>query len=219
MRQTARDHLDAQLAETPAYKPKADMLEGKWSSFVWPASREAQHSPDTGVETEVLQSVGKASVTLPPAFVSRPVHRRMDGPNRLRRTCTSACSATLRAAWRASSLAREWTGRPRRRSHGARSCATGTASGFRARTSGECVLAQRQARARLTVRQGTFSHRHAMFVDQETEQVVVPLNESGKRPGDGMLELANSASCRRRPYGCFLTWFRLVERTCCAWCT
>ncbi|EJD35665.1 hypothetical protein AURDEDRAFT_140273 [Auricularia subglabra TFB-10046 SS5] len=32
-----------------------------------------------------------------------------------------------------------------------------------------------------------------MFVDQETEQVVVPLNESDKTPGDGMLELENSS--------------------------
>ncbi|KAH7108012.1 dehydrogenase E1 and transketolase domain-containing protein 1 [Auriculariales sp. MPI-PUGE-AT-0066] len=40
---------------------------------------------------------------------------------------------------------------------------------------------------------GTFSNRHAMFVDQETERVTVPLNDNDKQSGDGMLELANSS--------------------------
>jgi 2-oxoglutarate dehydrogenase complex dehydrogenase (E1) component-like enzyme len=40
------------------------------------------------------------------------------------------------------------------------------------------------------VGRGTFSHRHAMLVDQKTEGVVVPLNDELKAPGK--LELANS---------------------------
>ncbi|KAI9320536.1 oxoglutarate dehydrogenase, E1 component [Dichotomocladium elegans] len=41
------------------------------------------------------------------------------------------------------------------------------------------------------VGRGTFSQRHAMFVCQETENVVVPLN-SGLGPNQGLLEVANS---------------------------
>jgi probable 2-oxoglutarate dehydrogenase E1 component DHKTD1 len=40
------------------------------------------------------------------------------------------------------------------------------------------------------VGRGTFSHRHAMFVDQQTEGVIVPLNDELK--AGGKLELANS---------------------------
>lgn len=40
------------------------------------------------------------------------------------------------------------------------------------------------------VGRGTFSHRHAMLVNQKTEGVVVPLNEA--LGADGKLELANS---------------------------
>ncbi|KZO95476.1 dehydrogenase E1 and transketolase domain-containing protein 1 [Calocera viscosa TUFC12733] len=42
------------------------------------------------------------------------------------------------------------------------------------------------------VGRGTFSHRHAMLVDQRDERVVVPLNIS-LGEGQGMLELANSS--------------------------
>jgi probable 2-oxoglutarate dehydrogenase E1 component DHKTD1 len=41
------------------------------------------------------------------------------------------------------------------------------------------------------VGRGTFSHRHAMLVDQHTESVVVPLNFA--LDSRGKLELANSA--------------------------
>ena len=40
------------------------------------------------------------------------------------------------------------------------------------------------------VGRGTFSHRHAMLVDQQTENVVVPLNS--ELGSEGKLELANS---------------------------
>ena len=40
------------------------------------------------------------------------------------------------------------------------------------------------------VGRGTFSHRHAMLVDQKTEGVIVPLNDELRAVGK--LELANS---------------------------
>jgi len=52
------------------YKPKSEMLEGKWSDLVWPNSEAAKHEPDTGVERDTLIKVAKASVTLPDDFVS-----------------------------------------------------------------------------------------------------------------------------------------------------
>lgn len=42
------------------------------------------------------------------------------------------------------------------------------------------------------VGRGTFSQRHAMFVDQKTEDVTVPLNEMMEGRSEARLELANS---------------------------
>ena len=51
------------------------------------------------------------------------------------------------------------------------------------------------------VGRGTFSQRHAMLVDQQTERTVVPLNDWAERSGagkkgSGRLELANSTHFR-----------------------
>ena len=46
------------------------MLKGKWSEMVWPASVEAEHKPETGVEEEKLRGIAKASVDVPSDFVS-----------------------------------------------------------------------------------------------------------------------------------------------------
>jgi probable 2-oxoglutarate dehydrogenase E1 component DHKTD1 len=62
--------LDADMNKIEEYKPKSEMLEGKWSKLVWPNSESAKHEPDTGVERNTLIEVAKASVTLPEDFVS-----------------------------------------------------------------------------------------------------------------------------------------------------
>jgi probable 2-oxoglutarate dehydrogenase E1 component DHKTD1 len=62
--------LDADMNKIEEYKPKSEMLEGKWSELVWPNSESAKHEPDTGVERDTLIEVAKASVTLPEDFVS-----------------------------------------------------------------------------------------------------------------------------------------------------
>ena len=36
--------------------------------MVWPQSRDAVHNPETGVNTELLKEVGRASVALPDGF-------------------------------------------------------------------------------------------------------------------------------------------------------
>jgi probable 2-oxoglutarate dehydrogenase E1 component DHKTD1 len=54
------------------------------------------------------------------------------------------------------------------------------------------------------VGRGTFSHRHAMLVDQKTENVIVPLNDELDAPGK--LELANSMPfCTLRNRRCGLS--------------
>jgi hypothetical protein len=67
--------LDAALAKVDEYKPKSDLLDGKWKGYAWPASDQAEHNPDTGVAKDVLIEVGKASVTLPEGFVSGSLGR------------------------------------------------------------------------------------------------------------------------------------------------
>lgn len=63
------EQLDAALSGVDTFKPKSEMLQGKWSQMVWPATSSAEHQPATGVASETLKEVGKASVTLPDSFV------------------------------------------------------------------------------------------------------------------------------------------------------
>lgn len=68
-------HLDAELTKvtsangsfTPAYP---SLEERQWQGMVWPQSDAAEHDPVTGVEKEVLDMVGRASVKTPENFVS-----------------------------------------------------------------------------------------------------------------------------------------------------
>lgn len=52
------------------------MLEAQWSGIVWPESSDAVPNPDTGVEREVLEKVGKASVRVPEGFEIHPKLQR-----------------------------------------------------------------------------------------------------------------------------------------------
>lgn len=69
MRDTARVRLDAELAKANTYIPSAPMLQGQWKGIVWPANEMAEHDPSTGVAHNVLEKVGRASVTVPSGFV------------------------------------------------------------------------------------------------------------------------------------------------------
>lgn len=64
-----KSHLEAQLAASETYQPKADMLTEQWTGLVWPASKEAERDPVTGVDLETLRRIGNASVALPEGFV------------------------------------------------------------------------------------------------------------------------------------------------------
>ena len=47
------------------------MLQGQWKGLTWPGSKDAVRDPETGVDQETLQQVGRASVSVPEGFVSR----------------------------------------------------------------------------------------------------------------------------------------------------
>ena len=45
-------------------------FQAEWAGMVWPASEEAMHDPETGVDKTVLERVGRASIAVPEGFVS-----------------------------------------------------------------------------------------------------------------------------------------------------
>ncbi|WVQ94500.1 oxoglutarate dehydrogenase (succinyl-transferring), E1 component [Kwoniella sp. CBS 9459] len=149
--------LEEQFAKSENYKPKSEMLEGKWNGFAWPADSGAQHAPETGVDKDQLIEVAKASVDVPDSF---NVHSRLK----------RHISARLKSLEGKVDFAT------------AEAMAFGTLmkEGYDIRISGQ------------DVGRGTFSQRHAMYVDQKTEDCLVPLNEAfGEQAGK--LELANSS--------------------------
>lgn len=72
------------LDKVGSFKPKSEMLGGKWKDMVWPASKEAQPSPETGLPEDRLKDVGCASVELPDSFnlhsrLKRHISSRLKG--------------------------------------------------------------------------------------------------------------------------------------------
>ena len=53
-----------------SYVPPPLTFHADWSGMVWPASEEARHDPETGVDRTVLERVGRASIAVPEGFVS-----------------------------------------------------------------------------------------------------------------------------------------------------
>ncbi|KZS96382.1 dehydrogenase E1 and transketolase domain-containing protein 1 [Sistotremastrum niveocremeum HHB9708] len=157
-RKEYKDVLEGHLAKTDDYLPKAEMLQDRWSSMVWPASKEADHAPDTGVDVEVLRGVGKASVHVPADFDLHPRLQRHIKSRVQSLDSGSGIGWGTAEALAFGSLMKE---------------------GYSVRISGQ------------DVGRGTFSHRHAMLVDQTTEGIFVPLNEASD--SEGKLELANSS--------------------------
>ncbi|KAF5378752.1 hypothetical protein D9615_006975 [Tricholomella constricta] len=119
-----KSHLEAELSK----------------GIVWPASKEAEFDPVTGVDQETLTKVGKASVAVPDGFeVHSKLHRHIKNPEAMAFGSLMLEGCDVR------------------------------------------ILGQ-------DVGRGTFSQRHAMLVNQQTEGVIVPLNDELQAPGT--LELA-----------------------------
>ncbi|PPQ70860.1 hypothetical protein CVT26_014083 [Gymnopilus dilepis] len=158
VRTSYKAYLEEELTKVPTYKPSASILQDQWSGIVWPTSADANHDPATGVDREVLQKVGKASVAVPEGFeIHSKLHRHVK--NRIQ-SIESGKGIDF---------------------------ATAEAMAF-----GSLMLEGNDVRiSGQDVGRGTFSHRHAMLVNQKTEGVVVPLNDELK--ADGKLELANTS--------------------------
>jgi len=78
LRNSYKAKLTDALSLSASYSPPLVKLEGQWGStnvdgkhmkMVWPGSPEAQ-TFDTGVGTDLLREVGRASVAVPEEFVS-----------------------------------------------------------------------------------------------------------------------------------------------------
>ncbi|KAG5220710.1 dehydrogenase E1 and transketolase domain-containing protein [Salix suchowensis] len=174
VRESYKAYLNEELAKSATYKPSASMLEENWKGMVWPASEEANRNPETGVAKDVLVRVGSASVATPSDFVrGSPLYTR----SALNPATLGYSSKTAKAREEPSSehQEREGTG-----------LGNGRGDGF-----GSLMLEGTDVRiSGQDVGRGTFSHRHAMLVNQKTEGTIVPLNDQLDAPGK--LELANS---------------------------
>ncbi|GLB42448.1 putative 2-oxoglutarate dehydrogenase C-terminal [Lyophyllum shimeji] len=83
VRTAYKSHLEAELSKFTSFVPQASMLDGQWKGMVWPASKEANFDPATGVDPDVLAKVGRASVAVPEGFEVHPkLHRHIK--NRLK---------------------------------------------------------------------------------------------------------------------------------------
>ncbi|KAG2224886.1 hypothetical protein INT45_010835 [Circinella minor] len=132
--------------------PSSYHLKGDWKGIQHVKTRPLpEEEPDTGVEKDILDLVGKQSVTAPDADNIK-LHPRLEKYH-----IADIDWATAEALSFGTLLKEEHD----------------------VRISGQDVGC------------GTFSQRHAMFVDQNTEKAVIPLNH-GLGDGQGFVEVANS---------------------------
>ena len=141
--------------------PSSYHLEGNWKGIQHIKTRPLpEEEPDTGVEKSILDLVGKQSVTAPDAENIK-LHPRLEKYH---------IGSRLKRLEKGAGI--DWAT--------AEALAFGTLlkEGHDVRISGQ------------DVGRGTFSQRHAMFVDQNTEKAVIPLNH-GLGDGQGFLEVSS----------------------------
>ncbi|TMW56517.1 hypothetical protein Poli38472_006527 [Pythium oligandrum] len=151
-------HLESELQKvTDGYKPtEIDAFKGKWSDVRQPKAHDLYEQPASGVDAETLIKVGLESVKLPGHVM---VH------DRLQRSHIEARKKMLNTEGRSlEDVKVDW--------------ATAEAMAFG-------TLLQEGHSVRLAgqdCRRGTFSHRHAAFTDQGTEDLYFPFKhmESSK---------------------------------------
>ena len=81
LRASYKGHLNSELTQADSYEPQVSMLQNQWTGLVWPASDQAERNPNTGIDTETLRRVGKASVHYGEGFVSLTRETRIHGPH------------------------------------------------------------------------------------------------------------------------------------------
>jgi 2-oxoglutarate dehydrogenase E1 component len=156
--------LETQFEGAKNYRPnKADWLEGAWAGFEpAPDLTGDDRRGDTAVPLETLREVGRALVTVPEGFhLNRKLARQLE-----------AKRAAIESGEGIANSLIDWAT--------AEALAIGTlcAEGTHVRMSGQ------------DSGRGTFSHRHAVLVDQETEQRYVPINHI--REGQAPFEIIDS---------------------------
>ncbi|KAJ0403177.1 hypothetical protein P43SY_005171 [Pythium insidiosum] len=153
-------HLERELQRVTVegYKPtEVDAFKGNWSEISQPAPRDLYVQPMSGVDINTLVQVGLESVNVPDHL---KVH------DRLQRSHIEARKKMLSVGGSPEDIKVDW--------------ATAEAMAFG-------TLLQEGHGVRLAgqdCRRGTFSHRHAAFTDQETEDLYFPFQHmpSAKAP-------------------------------------
>ena len=136
-----RKHLDSEFASADSYKPnKADWLDGRWSGVGF-AQDDARRG-ETGVEIELLKTIGRRVTSIPQGFSAHKTVRRLLDRRR------EMIEAGVGVDWAM-----------------AEHLAFGSlvVDGFPVRLAGQ------------DSERGTFSQRHAVLIDQETERRWTPL--------------------------------------------
>ncbi|KAI8818015.1 thiamine diphosphate-binding protein [Fimicolochytrium jonesii] len=158
------EKLDKHLEESYTFQPTANTMASKWSEMTIP--KQAITKPNTGVDLEVLEEVGRQSVEVPSGTTVHPRIQKYHIDTRLKRVNEG--------------VGLDW--------------ATAEALAF-----GSLLLEGNHVRiSGQDVGRGTFSHRHAMLVDQNTERTTIPLNRmqvnhSLTTKKQGKMEIANSS--------------------------
>jgi 2-oxoglutarate dehydrogenase E1 component len=142
--------LETQFDAAANYRPnKADWLEGAWAGFEpAPDLTRDDRRGDTAVPFDVLREVGRALVTVPEGFhLNRKLARQFEAKRAAIENGEGIVDSSI-----------DWAT--------AEALAIGTlcAEGTHVRMSGQ------------DSGRGTFSHRHAVLVDQENETGYVPIN-------------------------------------------
>ena len=156
MKAAFRAHLDAEFAESDAFKPnKADWLDGRWAAM-GTAGQDPEAS-ETGVELERLKRIGARITTLPGDFNAHKTVAKLLEKRR------EMVDTEKNVDWGM-----------------AEHLAFGTLikEGTAVRLSGQ------------DVERGTFSHRHAVVIDQDSERRYTPLRHVA--PDQGKFAVINS---------------------------
>ncbi len=148
--------LESEFEAAKSYRPnKADWLEGAWAGLG--EAPDDDRRGDTGVDSELLQQLGRGLVTAPERFRLNPkIARQLEAKRAAIESGEGIDWATAEALAIASL------------------CAEGTHVRMSGQDSGR----------------GTFSHRHAVLIDQESEQRYVPINHV--RAGQAPFEIIDS---------------------------
>ncbi|KAI8811662.1 thiamine diphosphate-binding protein [Cladochytrium replicatum] len=146
-RDTHMLQLEDGLKRSYEYTPLPTVLKGDWEGFIIPKT--AVTRVDTGADTKLLREIGRQSVALPEGFTPHP---------RLKKYHIEPRVAKLKDDLPDDASALDWA------TAEALAFASLLNEGFHVRISGQ------------DVGRGTFSQRHIMVVDQQTEQTVIPLN-------------------------------------------